>query len=172
MGRERKKPQSEGQRAWAELDQADGGGKAPRLTVPCFILNHPKYTAMSRNARCLLWDIGAQFEGFNNGYLDATFSRMKERGWPSPVTLGETLKELQHFGFIEMTQRGGRDHTPHLFALTWRTINKRENQPLHLPPAAHFIRPSGMWKLPVEPYVSTKSTKPAAPKARHLQAVA
>jgi hypothetical protein len=72
-------------------------------------------------AKALLLDIGARYNGFNNGDLAAPYSWMKERGWKSKDTLHRALKELLETGMIELTRQGGL-HGPSLYAFTWMPI--------------------------------------------------
>ncbi|WP_036313689.1 hypothetical protein [Methylophaga thiooxydans] len=101
-------------------NRADGNGTF--LAIPHAILNAPLYPNLSAHAIKLLADIGAQYNGKNNGDLCATWSLMKKRGWKSPDTLNKARKELLESGLIKVTRAGGR-HMASLYALTWRPIN-------------------------------------------------
>jgi DNA-binding PadR family transcriptional regulator len=47
-----------------------------------------------------------QYNGRNNGRIDAIFTRLEKRGWKNG-TLYRTLNELQEKGFIVKTRQGG-----------------------------------------------------------------
>ncbi|MES2662141.1 MAG: hypothetical protein V4629_02455 [Pseudomonadota bacterium] len=84
----------------------------------------------------LLVDITAQYHGFNNGDLSASWTLMREKKWRSQGTLNASLKKLLAFGFIEQTRQGGRNRCS-LFAITWQPIDdckgKIEVQPTKFP---------------------------------------
>lgn len=92
------------------------------LRVPSAVLDSPNFCSLSTKAKALILDIGARFNGSNNGDLAAPWSWMKERGWKSKDTLSRALSELQHFGMIEQTRQGGL-HGPSLYAFTWLPID-------------------------------------------------
>ncbi len=109
------------------------------LALPHRLINSPEYLALSRNARALLIDIGAQYTGSNNGDLSAEWSKMRVRGWPSKTTLHKFRKELQDSGFIVVTRRYGRlTKLPTCYAITWKSIdetnNTKEIRPTKVPP--------------------------------------
>ena len=93
------------------------------LGVPSSLLQHENYIGLSSHAVKLLFDLGAQYNGGNNGDLCATWSLMRKRGWKSQDTLYKALKELLHAGFIINARQGGR-HRATLYALTWKKIDE------------------------------------------------
>lgn len=145
MGRQKEVKRTANQAAWAELDAIDGG-RGARLVVPAALLRHPNYTRMSYSAKAALWDIAADYDGANNGYLSAEWNKMRELGWGSEHTLRDAIAELTHFGWLFKTQVGGRDHRPNLYALTWRKLNRRAEQPLPIPSESDYARPLSTWK--------------------------
>ena len=98
------------------------------LLVPKNILRSQNYLKLTPKAVKLLLDLGEQYNGKNNGDLCAAWSMMKERGWNSKDTLNKALRELEHYSFIHMIQKGGLNR-PCLYALCWRDINKRSLDP-------------------------------------------
>lgn len=98
------------------------------LKVPTAVLCCPNYCALSLKARALILDIGARFNGFNNGDLAAPYSWMQSHGWRSKDTLHRALKELQQAGLIELTRQGGL-HGPSLYAFTWLAIDASKAHP-------------------------------------------
>lgn len=95
---------------------------APFLSLPSNILHSEEWAALTPFEVKLLIDLGAQYNGRNNGNLCAAWTLMKPRGWRSPGTLSKALRGLQANGFIELTRQGGL-HQCSLYALTWRGID-------------------------------------------------
>lgn len=93
------------------------------LRVPAVVLDSANFRALSTKAKALLLDIGARYDGYNNGNLAAPWSWMRLRGWRSKDTLQRALEELQRFGMIELTRQGGL-HGPSLYAFTWMPIDR------------------------------------------------
>jgi len=101
---------------------------------PACVLNHPDYITLSLAAKALLNDIGAQYNGWNNGDLQCSRTVMSERGWTSNSTRERALKELIEAGLIVMTRQGGRGIGPNLYAITW--------QPIHECGGKHDLKPT------------------------------
>ena len=112
------------------------------LRIPSVVLDSPNFRALSHKSKALILDIGARYNGFNNGDLAAPWSWMKTRGWKSKDTLHRALVELQHFGMIELTRQGGL-LGPSLYAFTWMAIDPCNK--VRLDVASTRIA-SGMWK--------------------------
>jgi hypothetical protein len=155
MGRQKEIKRTANQEAWAELDAADGG-KGARLVIPNALLQHPNYRRMSYPAKAVLWDICSDYDGKNNGYLSAEWSKFKNYGWGSHHTMRDAIAEVLYYGWLVLTQIGGRDHRPNLYGVTWRKLNRRQGQPLHIPSDCSFERPSSQWKQPREQYVKPR----------------
>ena len=111
------------------------------LPVPCAVLDSPNFRALSNKAKALILDIGARYNGFNNGDLAAPYSWMHKRGWRSKQTLENALRELIRMGMIELTRQGGL-HGPSLYAFTWFGIDRCK---VRLDVASSPV-PSGKWK--------------------------
>jgi hypothetical protein len=122
------------------------------LRIPTAVLASSNFCGLSTKAKALLLDIGARFNGFNNGDLAAPYSWMKARGWKSKDTLHRALKELLEAGMIELTRQGGL-HGPSLYAFTWMPIDdckgKLDSSPTRVP--------SGKWRIPTA--VARKETQ-------------
>jgi len=114
------------------------------LKVPTAVLCCPNYCALSLKAKALILDIGARFNGFNNGDLAAPYSWMQSRGWRSKDTLHRALKELKQAGMIELTRQGGL-HGPSLYAFTWLAVDTCKAHP----GIAATRVASGDWQRPV-----------------------
>lgn len=120
------------------------------LKVPTDVLKSLNFCSLSTKAKALVLDIGAKFNGYNNGDLAAPWSWMKERGWRSKDTLHRAIHELLAHGILELTRQGGL-HGPSLYAFTWLAIDEcKANLDIT---ATHVA--SGKWKLPI-----VKVTKP------------
>ena len=91
---------------------------------PDCVLNHPDYIALSYKAKALLTDVGAQYNGRNNGDLQCSRSVMATRGWTSNATRESALRELIETGFLVQTKQGGRGIGPNLYAITWQPIQE------------------------------------------------
>lgn len=134
---------------WSDID----GGMA--FTIPYTLLRHANTKQLSPWAVKLLFDLSRQYTGFNNGWLCAAFSLMKDAGWGSDHTVRNAAKELMHYGLIQQTQQGGRNR-PNLYALTWRRIDGKENRFLEVSPT---LVPSNDWKIECAAYVRTSGKR-------------
>jgi hypothetical protein len=92
--------------------------------LPGVVLEHTNYVRLSSKAVKLLNDLGAQYNGYNNGDLSATWSLMKERGWKSKESLQFARDELLHYDIIMLTRRGHLPKVPSLYAFTFRKIDE------------------------------------------------
>lgn len=111
------------------------------LMVPAEVLESPNFCGLSTKAKALVLDIGAKYNGHNNGDLAAPWSWMKQRGWRSKDTLQRAVHELLTAGMIELTRQGGM-HGPNLYAFTWFAIDETRVV-LDVPPTKVA---SGKWK--------------------------
>ena len=102
---------------------ATGRGEVVRfLSLPRPVYNSPNFIMLSPSAVKLLIDIGIQYNGGNNGDLQASLNPMRTRGWVSSSTLNRARQELLHYGFIELTRQGGLGCCS-LYAITWQSID-------------------------------------------------
>ena len=112
-----------------DLEKTKGRREAGAFVpMPCTILDHENFVALSARASRLLFDLFSQLRmgrggPRNNGDLCATWSMMRKRGWRSKGTLHRAVEELVKSGFIEVTRQGGRNK-PTLYAITWWSINE------------------------------------------------
>ena len=109
--------------------------------MPVEVLDSPNYCGLTFKARALLFDMGAQYRGKNNGDFAAPWSWMEKRGWKSKDTLRNALMELLAAGMIVLTRQGGL-HCPNLYAVTWLGIDECGGK-LDMPASAV---PLGLWK--------------------------
>lgn len=137
---------------WSDID----GGAA--FIIPLTLLRHPNYIRLSHHSNKLLMDLARQYTGFNNGYLCASWSLMKQCGWHSTGTLQTAVLECEHYGLLIRTQQGGRNK-PNLHAFSWRRIDEKPGQPLDRLPTS---KPTDDWKGERPVFIAPKRT----PKAR------
>lgn len=93
------------------------------IRVPHAILESRAYIGLSAKSVKLLFDLFAQFKGYNNGDLSAAWGLMKPKGWKSRDTLTKALRELEQSDLIEKTRQGGRNMCS-LYSVTWLPINE------------------------------------------------
>jgi hypothetical protein len=122
------------------------------LMIPADVLDSANFCSLTAKSKALLLDIGAKYNGYNNGNLAAPWSWMRNRGWKSKDTLQRAITELLHSGIIELTRQGGLIG-PSLYAFTWLPINESR---VRLDVASTNVA-SGRWKLPAMPTQKTES---------------
>jgi hypothetical protein len=110
--------------------------------IPHAVQDSENWKRASAPAIRLLCDLARQFNGKNNGNLCASRSILRPRGWTSPEVITWATRELLHFGFIALTQRGGLHKGPSLYALTWHAIDDCKGK--H--GCAATVTASGAWK--------------------------
>ena len=94
------------------------------VAIPKAVINSSNYASLSGVAVKLLVQIAEQFNGFNNGDLQAAWVIMRYKGWKSNATLNRAKQELIEKGFIEQTRQGWlRPARCALYALTWKPID-------------------------------------------------
>ncbi|UZW60272.1 hypothetical protein [Lysobacter enzymogenes] len=145
MGRKRKESR------WDDID----GGAA--FVVPYTLLRHPNFTRLSAYAHKLLMDLACQYTGFNNGYLCAAWTLMRDAGWKSENTMRSALLELEHYQLVQRTRQGGRNR-PNLHAFTWRRIDNIRDRPLDV---AATNKPNDLWKVEQPDYERTEGARKA-----------
>lgn len=126
----------------------DIDGKAA-FVIPMTLLRHPTMAMLSPFGHKLLFDLGKQYTGFNNGYLCASWSLMKDQGWHSSFTLHKATLECEHYNLIVRTLQGGI-HKATLHGFTWRRIDEKPGWLLDVAPTE---RPSNAWKDVCEVFV-------------------
>lgn len=111
------------------------------LRVPSAVLDSQNFRLLTTKAKALILDIGAKYNGYNNGDLAAPYSWMRRRGWRSKQTLENALRELIARGMLELTRQGGL-FGPSLYAFTWMGIDECK---VKLDVPANPV-PSGKWR--------------------------
>lgn len=74
--------------------------------VPHSITDTLAYRSLSVYAFKLWHDLMLQYDGKNNGRIDAILTRLEKYGWKNG-TLYRSLNELQEKGFLVKTRQGG-----------------------------------------------------------------
>jgi hypothetical protein len=87
------------------------------INIPRTVL--PRLAMVSAPACKLFIDLYGQFNGKNNGDFTAAWSVMQKLGWKSRDTLARALRELQAYGLIFDTRRGGQDSKGRKPATLW-----------------------------------------------------
>ena len=124
--------------------------------LPHALMRHENYTRLSAHAVRLLNDLGLQYNGYNNGDLQATWSFMSKRGWKSKATLHRAIKELRDRWWILVARQGGR-HKATLYALSFLAIDecdgKLEIAATRSPPSTwkNDFRAPNVYQLSTEP---------------------
>ena len=90
--------------------------------IPHAITRSREYAALSASAVKLIIDLADQFNGSNNGDLQAPWPFMQGKGWRSKATLYRAIDELLHREFVIVSRQGGR-HKCSLCALTFLAID-------------------------------------------------
>jgi hypothetical protein len=72
----------------------------------------------------LMFDLLAQYNGFNNGDLSAAWTVMKPRGWRSEATLNKAKKQVLASGLVVETRKGQRPNKCSLYGLTFYTMDE------------------------------------------------
>jgi hypothetical protein len=93
------------------------------MGIPKQVVKSEAYNMLSGWSVRLLVDIAKQYNGFNNGDLQAVFSILSKWGWNSKGTLDRAKKQLLDSGFIVQTRQGGK-HRCSLYAITWYHIDE------------------------------------------------
>lgn len=123
--------------------------------IPHAVQDSANFRSCSGSAIKLLMDLARQFNGNNNGDLCAAMRVLRPRGWTRDETVGHALRELRHYGLIQLTRQGGL-HQPSLFALAWLAIDECDGK---LECAATRV-PSGEWKQQRGRFVRPKKKTP------------
>lgn len=92
------------------------------IAIPHAVQDSANWRQCSATAIKLLCDMARQFNGRNNGDLTGALSVLRKRGWSSPDTITWALRELRHYGLLQLTRQGGL-HGASLYALTWKPID-------------------------------------------------
>ena len=132
--------------------------------IPRRIVAHSSFKSLGYSACKLLILLGYQYRGRNNGNLVITWSIMKE-WFGSNATMYRARDSLYKAGFIVINAYGGRSGNgtklPHLYALTWASINELEGDNNWMRYTHYPIQkaPLSYWKSGKNPDVKTKKER-------------
>ena len=144
--------------SYSKAKGRNGNGRF--VALPHRYLAHENFIRLTPKAIKLFIDICMQYNGSNNGDLTTAFTLLKKRGWRSKQTLYLAIDELLHYGWIIRTRIGGLNKTPHLYALTFHSIDgcggKIDIEPTNVPPG-NWNSAVGKWTKP-ERYRSNFNT--------------
>lgn len=115
--------------------------------LPHRVQESENYRRCSPAAKGLLADLLYQYRGNNNGDLAVCEGVLRRMGWKSKHTIYRARDELEHYGLIMLTRRGGRNNTPHLYAITWQPIDECSGK-LDAAFSEHQKVPPGLWREP------------------------
>ncbi len=128
-------------RRWKEArEKRERGGF---LALPHAVTASRAYLTLSAHGVKLLIDLGAQYNGRNNGDLCAAWRLMQPRGWRSEDTLAKAKRELLQTQLIVEARKGWRPNRATLYALTFFALDDCDGK-LDITPAGF---PYGAWKL-------------------------
>ena len=132
--------------------------------IPRRIIEHSSFKSLSYSARSLLIQLGYQYRGKNNGNLVITFSILKD-WFGSNTTMYRARDSLYEAGFIVINAYGGQSGSgaklPHLYALTWESIDPLDGHKNWMR-FAHYPAnkaPLSYWKSGVNPDFKIKKER-------------
>lgn len=123
-----------------------GGGQF--VMFPKFVLNSIEFMSLTSNAKALLCEFLALYNGKNNGDLSMSFSVAKQRGWKSSATLRKGLVELENKFFIVKNRQGGRNKICNLYFITFYSVDECIDKRTQLRKGEFLatIKPLNWWK--------------------------
>lgn len=101
--------------------------------IPLFVMESSAYVTLPPLAKCLLYELAAQYNGKNNGYLSLARADLKARGYPSTNSNTKAINILIQAGLITQTRNGGvakGRRICNLFAVNWQPIDERIDKSL------------------------------------------
>lgn len=107
----------------AKRDHRKGGLPYPFVAFPRSILCSEEWLSLPHSARCLAFDLAAQYTGKNNGRLTPAFEVMRRSGWTSKDTLMRAKKALLNCSFVCLTRKGHAPRTAEWIGFTWWELN-------------------------------------------------
>lgn len=101
--------------------------------LPLFVMESEAYVTLPPLAKCLLYELTAQYNGYNNGYLSLTRKGLSARGFNTPASNTRAIKQLVASALITQTRTGGiakGQRICHLYAINWQPIDERTDKPI------------------------------------------
>lgn len=114
-----------------EAKQSRNGGYVmskklrPFAPIDHLVIDSPAFADLKGESVRVLLIIARQYDGRNNGHLQATFSYCKDRGIGSEHTVRTAIAELINHGFIYRTRSHGFEagkNSWSRYAITWRPL--------------------------------------------------
>jgi hypothetical protein len=99
-----------------------GRSAATFLGIPHYVYRSSEFAALGGWETKLLIEVAGQYNGYNNGDLNCTWSKLKTRGWHSNGTARKALDALLANGWLICTRHGGRNRCA-LYAVSWWPID-------------------------------------------------
>lgn len=123
--------------------------RGPFLALPGVVTASPDFRNLSGNATKALLMVATQYNGRNNGDLQATWALARGWGFKSETTLGKAVRELLEADLLLKTRESvflnpGRKCA--LYALTWQPIDECEGK-LEVRPTATAPRLFGAERI-------------------------
>lgn len=103
----------------------------PFAPIDHLVIDSPAFADLRGESVRVLLIIARQYDGRNNGHLQATFSYCKDRGIGSKHTLKKAIAELINHGLIYRTRSHGFDagkNTWSRYAITWRPLCDKDKR--------------------------------------------
>lgn len=97
----------------------------PFAPIDHLVIDSPAFAHLKGESVRVLLIIARQYDGRNNGHLQATFSYCKDRGIGSEHTLKKAIAQLINYGFIYRTRSHGFEAGKNMwsrYAITWRPL--------------------------------------------------
>lgn len=105
--------------------------------IPLSVLASPEFHSIPGEAVRLLLALASQYNGYNNGNLNAALSEMRKHGFTSQGTLSRAIRRLLETSLIIKTRQGyfaAGKSTCSLFAIAWKPINECPGKGLEVKP--------------------------------------
>lgn len=112
-------------------DQRKNKGRFAGL--PLFVMESEAYVRLPPLAKCLLYELAAQYSGHNNGYLSLTRADLKLRGFNTPASNAKAIKCLIDSALLTKTREGGiakGRRVCNLYAINWQPFDGRTDKPI------------------------------------------
>lgn len=152
----------------SKLEKAKGRKESGNFAqIPVSVLVSAEFHSITGEAVRLLVAIAAQFNGYNNGNMNAALTDMRKYGFTSQGTLSRALLCLLNTGLIIKTRQGffmpGKNRCS-LYAIAWRPIDACPGKNLS-------VKPTSAPPKSFHPATPNKSTRPIIGKdSRSIEA--
>ncbi len=100
--------------------------KEQGMWFPDRLYDDPVFIELSLKAKALLFDLGRQFNGHNNGSFKLNSRYMARNRGFNKSTVERARKELLEADLIEITYQGGLTIGASCYGFTWLRINENK----------------------------------------------